>query len=182
MDTALVHHDGAIMGIALDNPLVSKKLEQQESLGSSCFCSCSCSQGPRTATGALVQTQLLLDPSLHRGGVGHRDLSSSSSLGVEPRSGSLCEILLSPPCAHEVSFTTGCDPELLVSSRRLPKATAGSGLDQDRVEEGCIISMAGGCSLIKPKYMQPRAGAERDPSLLSNGPATRDEGESVSCP
>ena len=71
MDTALVHHDGAIMRIALDNLLVSKKLEQQESLGSSCFCSCSCSQGPRTATGALVQTQLLLDPFLHRGSVGH---------------------------------------------------------------------------------------------------------------
>lgn len=58
--------------------------------------------------------------------------------------------------------------------------TAGSGLDQDLVEEGCIVSMPGGCSLIKPKYMQPRAGAKRDPSLLSNGPATGDEGKSLS--
>lgn len=57
--------------------------------------------------------------------------------------------------------------------------TAGRGLDQDGVEESCIISMAGGCSLIKPKYMQPQAGAKRDPSLLSNGPATGDEGESL---
>lgn len=103
-----------------------------------------------------------------------QDLSPSSSLGVERRSGSLCEILLSPSCAHKVFLTTGCDPELLVSSRRLPEVTAGSGLDQDGVEEGCIVSTAGDCSLIKPKYMQPQAGAKRDPSLLSNGPATGD--------
>ena len=56
--------------------------------------------------------------------------------------------------------------------------TAGSGLHQDSAGDGCIVSMPGGCSLIKPKYMQPRAGAKRDPSLLSNGPATGDEGES----
>lgn len=57
--------------------------------------------------------------------------------------------------------------------------TAGSGLVWDHVEEGCIVSTPGGCSLIKPKYMKPRAGAKRDPSLLSNGPATRDEGKSL---
>lgn len=179
MDTAVLHHDSATMGIVLDSLLVSKKLEQHESLGSFRSCSFTHSWGPHAATGALVQTQLLLDPSLHRGSVGHRDLSPSSSLRAEHRSGSLCEILLSPPCAHEVSLTTGCDPELLVSSRRLPEVTVGSGLNQDHMEEGCIVSMPGGCSLIKPKYMQSRAGAKRDPSLLSNGPATGDEGESL---
>lgn len=110
------HCSGVTMGIALDSLLVSKKLEQQESFGSSFSCSCTHSRGPCAATGALVQTQMLLDPSLHRSSVGHRDLSPLSSLGVEPRSGSLCEILLSSPCAHEMSLTTGCDPELLLSA------------------------------------------------------------------
>lgn len=57
MDTAVAHHSGATMGIALDNILVSKPLEQRESLASSLFC--------------LLRPQLLLDPSLHRGSVTH---------------------------------------------------------------------------------------------------------------
>lgn len=33
--------------------------------------------------------------------------------------------------------------------------------------------------LIKLKYMQTQVSAERDPSLLSNDPVTRDEGKSL---
>lgn len=110
-------------------------------------CSFTHSQGPHTATGALVQTQSWIFPCTEA------VLNPSSGLGSEPRSGSVCEILLPSPCVHKMSLTMGCDPELLVSSRRLLEV-AGSVLGQDHVEEGCIISVPGGCSFIKPKYVQ----------------------------
>jgi len=53
MDTALLHHDSATMGIALDSLLPSRKLEEEESLGSSL--SCSGSPAPAPAAGDPVQ-------------------------------------------------------------------------------------------------------------------------------
>lgn len=53
MDTALLHHGSATMGIALDSLLISGKPEQQQSLG--IFPSCSCPPALAPTAKDLVQ-------------------------------------------------------------------------------------------------------------------------------